>query len=392
MDAAFAAPEPLGGDFDGLHAEAKAAVAVAANALRDVRTRYREAYADEQARWQELRDELDALERRALDAVRGPRLLTTAEDHDLAEPDVATQPPGEIAALSAIAGLAPLPAAPGPAPRVRTLRVHLDEAAAALDTHQTELGRLELAIRTLESTWLFLERGDVSLVGDTTAPANLADLQMRIVEAQEGERARLAQEVHDGPAQALSNAIFQVEFIERVVGTDQELASAELRFLRDLLRRELGDVRTFITQLRPPILDEMGLDGAIRDAAEHLRSLIGIAVDVQIDAPTTSLAPAEQMVVLRIAQEALQNVRKHASASAVSVRTTREDGAWVLEIRDDGRGFDGGAVAARGRRNYGLQFMRERAELIGARFDVRSNSDKGTVVRLAIPKGAEETR
>ena len=81
---------------------------------------------------------------------------------------------------------------------------------------------------------------------------------MRIVEAQESERSRLAQEIHDGPAQVLSNAIFQVEYIERVIDSDERLARTELRFLRDLLRRELGSVRTFISQLRPPVLDELG--------------------------------------------------------------------------------------------------------------------------------------
>jgi two-component system nitrate/nitrite sensor histidine kinase NarX len=90
-------------------------------------------------------------------------------------------------------------------------------------------------------------------------------------------------------------------------------------------------------------------------------------------------------VVLRIVQEALQNVRKHAAATSVVVSTVLEDGQWVLEVRDDGRGFDTGAVAARGRRNFGLQFMRERAELVGAQFEVRSRPEAGTVVRLAIP-------
>src|SRR5262245_6468282 len=84
--------------------------------------------------------------------------------------------------------------------------------------------------------------------------------QLRIMQAQEAERNRLAQEIHDGPAQALSNAIFQVEFIERVIDSDPLLARAELRYLRELLRRELGDVRAFISQLRPPLLDELGLD------------------------------------------------------------------------------------------------------------------------------------
>src|SRR5512134_181034 len=95
--------------------------------------------------------------------------------------------------------------------------------------------------------------------------SRIDDLQVRIVEAQEAERNRLAQEIHDGPAQALSNAIFQVEYIERVIDSDPLLARTELRYLRELLRRELGDVRAFISQLRPPLLDELGLHGAITD-------------------------------------------------------------------------------------------------------------------------------
>ena len=108
---------------------------------------------------------------------------------------------------------------------------------------------------------------------------------MRIVEAQEAERSRLAQEIHDGPAQALSNAIFQVEYIERVIESDPLLARTELRFLRELLRRELGDVRAFISQLRPPLLDQLGLDGAITDTVEHMRALTGVDITTDLAAP-----------------------------------------------------------------------------------------------------------
>ena len=211
---------------------------------------------------------------------------------------------------------------------------------------------------------------------------------MRIVEAQEAERSRLAQEVHDGPAQALANSIFQVEYIERVIESDPLLARTELRFLRELLRRELGDVRAFISQLRPPMLDQLGLDGAIDDTVEHMRALTGLDITTDLQASADGLSDGQRTVALRVAQEALQNVRKHAAATKVTVATHDEHaGEWILEVRDDGRGFDVGAVAARGRRNFGLQFMRERAELIGARFDVRSRPDGGTVVRLTIPTG-----
>ncbi|HEV7810708.1 MAG TPA: sensor histidine kinase, partial [Candidatus Limnocylindrales bacterium] len=274
--------------------------------------------------------------------------------------------------------------------RLTALRADVDAVGRELGEQQTEVARLEIGLKTLESTWLFLERGDASLVNDTPDGAP-ADSQMRIVEAQESERSRLAQEVHDGPAQVLSNAIFQVEYIERVIDTDLATARTELHFLRDLLRRELGTVRTFISQLRPPVLDELGLDGAIGDAIERMHSLTGLAIDSALTASTERLTGLQQTVVLRVAQEALQNVRKHGAASAVTVASAIEGDDWVLTVRDDGRGFDVGAVAARGRRNFGLQFMRERAELIGAQFEVQSRPDGGTLVRLAIPVGLEET-
>ena len=351
--------------IDGLRAEASEAVGYSANTLRAVSQRYRTAYAEEFNRWQALRDELDAMERGSPD---GPamRLL---------------DPHGEDEAVAAEAGAQDA--------RLRLLRTEVDTLGREIGRRQTELARLEIALRNLESTWLFLERGDSSLVAD---PDGLpSDVQMRIVEAQESERSRIAQEVHDGPAQVLSNAIFQVEYVDRVLDTDQRAARNELRLLRDQLRRELGSVRTFISQLRPPVLDELGLDGAIGDAIGRLTALTGLEIGADLGAAPERLTGTQQTVVLRVLQEALQNVRKHGAASSVTVASAVDDGEWVLTVRDDGRGFDVGAVAARGRRNFGLQFMRERAELIGARFEVHSRPDGGTLVRLAIPVGAEES-
>ena len=364
MEPARAGTDPRDSRFDGLHAEAKAAVGYSANTLRSVRERYREAYSEALGRWQGLRDELDVVDRAPSDA---PHAAVGAAASDLAA-DAA-----EAGADDA---------------RRRALRGDVDVLTTDLGERQAELAKLDLAERTLERTWLFLERGDATLLTEVGGPATAGDQQMRIVEAQEAERSRLAQEVHDGPAQALSNAIFQVEYIERVIDSDPQATRTELRFLRELLRRELGDVRAFISQLRPPLLDQLGLDGAIMDAVEHLRTLTGLEITAELTAPTDGLSDGERTVALRVAQEALQNVRKHAAASTVSVVTRIEDEDWVLEVRDDGRGFDISAVAARGRRNFGLQFMRERAELIGARFDVRSRPDGGTVVRLAIPMRA----
>jgi two-component system sensor histidine kinase DegS len=346
--------------FDELHAEAKAALTYSANAMRVIRERFREQHASELGSWQFLYEALETAERRPMEA-----------PHERREPDA--DGPAKAGVDDA---------------RTRALRAEVERLGEEVGHHQSDLAKLDLVIKSLESTWLFLERGDTTLVGEAPMPGNVADMQMRIVQAQEAERSRLAQEVHDGPGQALSNAIFQVEYIERVLLRDPRAARTELRFLRDILRRELGDVRTFISQLRPPVLDQLGLDGAIRDTIEHMTALTGLPINADLTAPPERLGEAEQTVVLRITQEALHNVRKHAEASSVTVSTEARDGEWTLEVRDDGHGFDVGAVAARGRRNFGLQFMRERAELIGASFDVRSRPDGGTVVRLMIPVGA----
>ena len=208
-----------------------------------------------------------------------------------------------------------------------------------------------------------------------------------LVDAQEAERARIAQEVHDGPAQALTNAIFHVELIERALIVDPATALTEIDGLRDMLRRELDNVRAFIDRLRPPLLDELGLDGAIEATADNLRATTSIIVTTSLAASADGLDDQERTVALRVAQEAMQNVRKHAEATTVVVDTQRTNGDWTLEIRDDGRGFDPAAIA-RGGRNFGVRFMRERAELIGARFHIRSRPEGGTVVRLEIPTGA----
>ena len=194
--------------FDGLHAEATAAVGYSANTLRSVRERYHEAYSDALVQWQSLRDTLDSEDRSPSDASRAPS--STA--------------PVDRAADAAEAGAEDA--------RRRALRSDVELLTGDIGDHQGELAKLELAERTLERTWLFLERGDATLLTDVGGPATAGDLQMRIVEAQEAERSRLAQEIHDGPAQALSNSIFQVEYIERVMVSDPLLARTELRFLR----------------------------------------------------------------------------------------------------------------------------------------------------------------
>ena len=132
---------------------------------------------------------------------------------------------------------------------------------------------------------------DGSLGMDPSSPASAAALQMRIIEAQEAERSRLAQEIHDGPAQALTNAIFQVQYVDRLLDQDPVVAGVELRYLGELLRRELSDVRSYISQLRPPLLDQLGLEGAIRDTVEHIAALSELQIRCDLGASGEHLEP-----------------------------------------------------------------------------------------------------
>ena len=272
-----------------------------------------------------------------------------------------------------------------PHPALAAEQLALEALTGEAGRAQIDLARLELLTRHLDEAEAFTRRESMSSSLNGGPGGSSSGIEMRIIEAQERERARLAQEVHDGPAQGLANAIFQADYVERLFERDHSAAVGELRLLRDGLRRELVDLRSFIGQLRPPLLDELGLNGALEELAQGVAKLAGIPILVDFGAPGDRLEPATATVVYRVAQEALHNVRKHASANVVHLTTRLELQHWILEVRDDGRGFDQGESAERGRRSYGVQFMNERAELIGASLEVLSHRGAGTVVRLSVP-------
>jgi len=217
-------------------------------------------------------------------------------------------------------------------------------------------------------------------------------LERRILESLEAERERLVRDVHDGPAQVLANAIFELEYLERMSerlppearqGLRSEISNMKAQF-----RTSLESVRAMIYDLRPPVLSELGLAGAIRTYANEYESRYGLKVLCQLDERETGLDPQQELAVYRIMQESLQNTHRHAHATTVRIEWEPDGpGESVLRCTDDGVGFDI-VRAARQQRSIGLLSMRERAELIGARFDVRSAPGHGTTVtvRVAAPR------
>lgn len=258
---------------------------------------------------------------------------------------------------------------------------------------QHRLKRLEVAARQLDLLVRYLsatEPATVEPMLDTTDDSAAATA-LRIIQAQEQERQRLAEEIHDGPAQVLTNAIFQVEYLDRVVGGDPRQpttrpapsghARTELALLRSMLRDGLEEVRGTIASLRPPAVD-VGLAAALRESATEFQARNAITVRVEVDGIDAGLSPSARASVLRITQEALQNVRKHSAATEVRISL---DGTQLV-IADNGRGFDVMRLATGVTRNFGLQFMRERADLMGSELQIESRQGEGTRILLRLPE------
>ena len=268
------------------------------------------------------------------------------------------------------------------------LRAEYEQRGRELSALQARLKRLDLVARQLDLLWSYLESTDASV--DEPGPVaddSPAAMSLRIVQAQEGERQRMAEDIHDGPAQVLTNAIFQVEYLDRILEPHDPAEHAELAFLRDMLRNGLDEVRSLIIDLRPPVVD-VGLMAAITERARQLQQRHAIEVEVSVDGIDDRLTPPERASVLRILQEALQNVRKHAAATRISIGLEED----TLVIADNGRGFDLMRVASRAGQNFGLQFMRERAELMGAQLHIESRQGEGTRILLRLPEQGTDAR
>jgi two-component system, NarL family, sensor histidine kinase DegS len=262
------------------------------------------------------------------------------------------------------------------------LRTEHELLGRELATLQGRLKRLDTAARQLDLVWAYL--------GSTNPAAEEPDLaesdespaatRMRIIRAHEEERHRLAEEVHDGPAQVLTNAIFQLEYLDRVV-TGPRAAKAELAFLRTMLRDGLEEIRGFISALRPPP-SELGIEQALAAHGAEFAERRGITVELEVEGLDARLSPDAGTSVLRIVQEALANVRKHAAATEVRIGLEGD----TLTVEDNGRGFDVMRLASGASRNFGLQFMRERAELMGSVLQIESRQGEGTRILLQLPE------
>ncbi|NLL04600.1 MAG: sensor histidine kinase [Clostridiaceae bacterium] len=258
--------------------------------------------------------------------------------------------------------------------------------------------RLKDSIRTVEKADRLISNIGISLsclTGDLQlVTLQLEDLQqkqfmgIRIIKAQEEERQRVAREIHDGPAQSMSNIVLKAEICERLVDSEPTKAKKELKSLKTVVRETLKDVRKIIYNLRPMSLDDLGLIPTLQRYIHTFQEESKIAVNFKTKGVYEDIRPIISLTVFRLVQEAINNIKKHANATNVSINLEFLENELNLNILDDGNGFDTEELNIKKEdinSGFGLYSMRERVELLKGKFEVDSTIGKGTRLSITVP-------
>lgn len=218
------------------------------------------------------------------------------------------------------------------------------------------------------------------------AQEELANFAAKANDVREQEKSRIARELHDELAQSLTALKMDTIWVRQRIAEDPEAAAAKLSQMLAMLDECVASTRRIASDLRPLVLDDLGLVPAIEWAAQAFTQRTGVACDLDLD-ETLELPEPYATAVFRIVQESLANVGKHACATRARVRVARAGHDLVLEVRDDGIGFRPGA--ARKPQSLGLLGLRERAHLVKGQVSVDSEPGAGTTVRASIPLAPE---
>ncbi len=209
----------------------------------------------------------------------------------------------------------------------------------------------------------------------------------RIIQVQEEERHRIAMDIHDGPAQSLTNAVIKTEVCERLIDKDTNNTKTELHELKLILKQSIEDIRKIIYDLRPMALEDVGLVPIIRRYINNFQSDTNIEVDFIMVSKMDIDDDIKKIALFRIMQEALSNIKKHSGATLVKIKIENTIEKTYLIIEDNGIGFDTGESKAINtpEGGFGLFNMRERIELLNGKFEIRSQVNCGTKIIVSIP-------
>lgn len=214
--------------------------------------------------------------------------------------------------------------------------------------------------------------------------AQLRALSRRLVDLQESERRELSRELHDQVGQNLTALKINMAILQPALAAQGDEVVARAADSATLLESTIDTIKSMLYELRPPMLDDLGLAAALDWHAKNFSRRTGIAVAVRAGELAVRPAPQVEIALFRIAQEALNNIAKHAGAQRAEIALDHANGECVMSVRDDGIGFDSGADAS-DKPGLGMVTMRERSRAVGGRFEARSLPDRGTQLTVRIP-------
>lgn len=265
---------------------------------------------------------------------------------------------------------------------------------SALDAQQ-RLFVMRGQLEKLQSDRGHLEKYRVALEHSSGAPSiahgsapgaaakgPLAGVEM-IVNAQEAERQRLSRQMHDGPAQALSNFVLQTEIAMRLLDVDPSQAKAELGNLKTAAMGTFQKVRNFIFELRPMMLDDLGLVPTIRKYVDAFKEQTSMDVSLTVTGNERRLEPYLEVMIFRAVQELLGNASRHSQATMAKIHLDLANEIIRVSVDDNGKGFDPEVI--RTGSSLGLKLIAERSEMLGGTFEVDSAAGKGARIAFSVP-------
>lgn len=253
--------------------------------------------------------------------------------------------------------------------------------------NQLEKVQSEQSIRTqsldlLQKSYAFIEKSTGGSLGDKPA----ASMEM-LIDAQESERQRLSKQMHDGPAQALSNFIVQAEIAARLLEMDPTKAKEELENLKNSAMATFQKVRAFISELRPMMLDDLGLIPTLRRYIESYKDQYNADVTFVVNGTERRLEQFQEVVLFRAAQELMENSSRHnldnPSKVQINLQLTLDQDFVKLMVSDNGIGFD--PLSAAQSTGLGLKLIKDRVEMLGGIMTIDSSPGQGSLVSLQLP-------
>lgn len=271
--------------------------------------------------------------------------------------------------------------------RLLTMRGQLEKFQAnyeSLEHQQLILSQVLSKFQGFEFIEETTTEGDTQLRGGVNI--------IRIVQAQEDERQRLGRQLHDGPAQSLTNFILQAEICQRLFDRNPERAGEELNNLKTAASVTFQKVRDFIFDLRPMMLDDLGVIPTVRRYVASFREKNDIQVDLDIIGEERRLENHREVMIFRGIQELMGHARDYANATIVTIRLDMSGKRVKVLVQDNGRGFDaesmfGDEEAHLDGRGQGIMTLKEKFDLIGGSLQVTSSESEGTSIRFELPSG-----